>query len=488
MNNDSTIDDSQIYNIINSYFKRKEILVNHQIESYNDFIDNILPNILSQFFPLSLDFNNDSEISNITLVIKKINIEKPYYTENNGCSKIMDPNIARLRNYTYSISVLLDLDIAITINSGDSKVILPNKLLPNILLGKIPIIVKSKYCTSLHQKNNECIYDNGGYSIINGNEKILITQEKIISNSIQTFKNPKAISKYSYICEIRSINEKLFTIPKTVSIRITNKVNIYDNIIKISIPHLKQDIPVFVIFKALGCVSDKDIIYHIIDNNKSKIDETMIKILRLSLEETKDITTEIDALQYISKYVTNYYSSDNVKTSYICSILDKEYLPHLKDDKVKKIYFTGLMVNKLLKCYLKIDSPCDRDSYCNKRLETCGTLMGNLTYQCIMRIVRAIKIYITKEVSTGVWNINKNYYTVSHMCNSLGFKAIQIELSSIFRERLVLEKILFKDFSKVLLETYSKYYNKKIKYTKKSSINKKKTSINKKKSKNKSKI
>jgi hypothetical protein len=79
--------------------------------------------------------------------------------------------------------------------------------------------------------------------------------------------------------------------------------------------------------------------------------------------------------------------------------------------------------------------------------------------------------------------INKNYYTVSHMCNTLGFKAIQIELSSIFREKLVLEKILFKDFSKVLLETFSKYMNKKIKYTKKSSINKKKTSLNKKKSK-----
>ena len=77
--------------------------------------------------------------------------------------------------------------------------------------------------------------------------------------------------------------------------------------------------------------------------------------------------------------------------------------------------------------------------------------------------------------------INKNYYTVSHMCNLLGFKAIQIELSSIFRERLVLEKILFKDFSKVLLETYSKYMNKKIKYSKKN----KKLSIKKKKSRSK---
>ena len=58
---------------------------------------------------------------------------------------------------------------------------------------------------------------------------------------------------------------------------------------------------------------------------------------------------------------------------------------------------------------LQIDPPSDRDSYSNKRLETCGVLMGNLTYQCILRIVRDIKIYLTKEVSSGVWNIHKNY-------------------------------------------------------------------------------
>ena len=91
---------------------------------------------------------------------------------------------------------------------------------------------------------DECIYDVGGYSIINGNEKILITQEKIIPNKIQTFKNSKAISKYKYISEVRSIHEKKFTIPKTLSLKITNKLNIYDNTIKITIPHIKHDIPI----------------------------------------------------------------------------------------------------------------------------------------------------------------------------------------------------------------------------------------------------
>ena len=46
--------------IILEYFKQKDILVKHQLESYNDYIDNIIPNILSQFFPISIDINNEN--------------------------------------------------------------------------------------------------------------------------------------------------------------------------------------------------------------------------------------------------------------------------------------------------------------------------------------------------------------------------------------------------------------------------------------------
>ena len=107
------IDDSQTEKIINQYFKRENILLNHHIESYNELIDNIIPKILSQYFPLIININND-KINSIQIEIVNIHVNKPYYTENNGCSKIMTPHVARKRNYTYSIS--LNLDINITYN------------------------------------------------------------------------------------------------------------------------------------------------------------------------------------------------------------------------------------------------------------------------------------------------------------------------------------------------------------------------------------
>ena len=85
-------------------------------------------------------------------------------------------------------------------------------------------MVKSKYCI-LNQKGGgeECNYDVGGYFIINGNEKVIISQEKIANNLIHVYKNPKNYSKYSHICETRSLNENTFAIPKVSSIKITNK-------------------------------------------------------------------------------------------------------------------------------------------------------------------------------------------------------------------------------------------------------------------------
>ena len=66
--------------IIREYFKQKDILVKHQLESYNDYIDNIIPNILSQFFPISIDINNENiNVHKIEICYENYSIGNPYY-------------------------------------------------------------------------------------------------------------------------------------------------------------------------------------------------------------------------------------------------------------------------------------------------------------------------------------------------------------------------------------------------------------------------
>jgi DNA-directed RNA polymerase II subunit RPB2 len=261
---------------------------------------------------------------------------------------------------------------------------------------------------------DECKYDPGGYFIINGNEKVLISQEKIAPNIIQVFNNHKP-GKYSILSEVRSYPENVYTYPKTVSVKITSKSEKYNNHIRVTIPHLRKEIPIFILFKALGCNSAKDIYYHILDNNGSRLDTEMLKVLRPSIEEAVDIKTQNESIKYMINFInnTNYSNyqdaTEQIKMNYIVNNVLKDIFPHLGGCLIKKTHYLGLMVNKLLKVYLGVSSLDDRDSYTNKRIDTCGSLMANLTYQCMNRIVRDIKTNINKEVSTGEWNTGKSY-------------------------------------------------------------------------------
>jgi DNA-directed RNA polymerase, beta subunit/140 kD subunit len=234
----------------------------------------------------------------------------------------MTPILARRRNFTYSLSINVDVYYKIHSEENDINIISDEKIINNILLCKIPILVGSKYCVSKMNSQEECKYDPGGYFIINGNEKVLISQEKIAPNIIQVFNNQKQ-GKYSLLSEVRSSPEEVYTYPKTVSVKITSKSEKYNNYIRVSIPHLRKEIPIFILFKALGCNSEKDIYYHILDNNNSKLDYDILKVLRPSIQEAIDIKTQNESLRYMIKYInntnyTNYQdATENVKMNYI---------------------------------------------------------------------------------------------------------------------------------------------------------------------------
>ena len=404
--------------LLKVYFKDNS-LIKHQIESYNDFIDNIIPNILSQYFPLNIDLN-DEKISSIIINISNIYVEDAICIEGNGCTRIMTPDIARLRNYTYNIPIYIDIIISTSIKDNSTDIILPTKSIKGILLGRFPLIIGSKYCmlTKYPHLSNECKYDLGGYTIINGNEKVIISQERVANNIIQVFKNNKISSKYSYICEVRSCREDIFNIPRLTSIRITNKPGKYSNTIYVSIPNIKHDIPLSIIFRLFGFETDKEILYHIIDNSSKEEYNEMLKVLVPTLKNNEGVYTQPDAYSYMMKYLHNNLSSlsDDKKINYIKDYILINCIPHQKNGQNKALYI-GYMVNTLIKTYLDIYEPDDRDSYIHKRIDVSGILLGNLTFQCINKMVRDIKNYVIKEVSAGIHLLNNNYNDIINEIN-----------------------------------------------------------------------
>ena len=102
-------------------------------------------------------------------------------------------------------------------------------------------------------------------------------------------------------------------------------------------------------FRALGCERDETIVNYILDNDGSDIDNTILKILKPSIEESSEVQTEMEAITFISKHMNNnyyYVQNEDKKIQYIKQNILKEYLNHLGDEPLKKVFFTGFMINK----------------------------------------------------------------------------------------------------------------------------------------------
>ena len=136
--------------------------------------------------------------------------------------------------------------------------------------------------------------------------------------------------------------------------------------------------------------------------------------------ESSSIQTQMDGIRYMSHHINStnstIHNSDEVKYNYIRDVVLKDLLPHCPS-MTEKAARLGLMVQKLLKCHCKVEALDDRDSYQNKRVETCGVLIGNLVYQSLLRLAKEIKTNISKEISTGLWNVNNTYEDIINEIN-----------------------------------------------------------------------
>jgi DNA-directed RNA polymerase beta subunit len=338
----------------------------------------------------------------------------------------MTPTDARQRNFTYSSNLTVDIIITAKTLGDDNEYAIDTKQLNGVLLGKIPIMVKSNYCI-LNNKvalinGHECKYDYGGYFLINGNEKVIISQDRISENKTYVFVNNK-VSTYSHIAEIRSVQENKLGVPKITSLKLSAKGNQFGRFIRVNIHHIKNDIPIFILFKALGLTNDKDIIKYIVYDLDDQLNTVLINELIGSIEEANNIQCPKDALEYLSKYlnITGYpkeiLNNKIHRINIVRNVLSTEFLPHVGREFHKKALYLGYMVNKLLKCFLQLKEFDDRDSYINKKVDTPGVLMANLFRQYYGKVVKDMKNMIQKEINVGGWRATNKFINVINKVN-----------------------------------------------------------------------
>ena len=448
MTTHNNVDEKNIYNIINaneepwalieSYFKNKHLkqLIRHQLESYNYFVNTQIENTIEMFNPVRICSDHDyiKELNiyrlEIYVTFENFNIHRPQVYENNGATKIMFPQEARLRNFTYSGSMTVDLNIKYTIRNGENykNTLNYQKILKNIHIGKLPIMLRSDLCVLNQYKHlntnqtGECKMDPGGYFIINGSEKTCLGQERAAENQIYCFNISKNNTKWSWNAEMKCIPDWKCISPKQINIMISSKNNGFGNALYLQIPRLKNPIPLFIIFRAFNIISDKDICEKIILDIDDKKYKRMLYALQASVVDSNNYLTYDSAMRYITSNVI--YTPLNVdketgykrKNEFAIEVINNDIFPHCKTN-TQKIYMLGYMVNKLLQTSFGWIEESDRDSYLNKRIDLTGSLLNNLLRNYLNKVVKDMQKQIIREINSGSWKSNEDYENIINNTN-----------------------------------------------------------------------
>ncbi len=419
--------------IVNTLFKKS--VVNHHIASYNDLIptpDN--PNSVMQQIVdstkvtdedppgmMTLDrtktggkiikikfgrMNEDGEIEEPT-----IRIGKPEIKEATGATVQIAPMEARLRDMSYIAPLYLRLTV---IECEDGMCIEKEPEL--VKIGDFPVMVKSKICT-LHEDNIDDYLDTiskdktvlnwpyrqkleyigedpddpGGYFIIGGTERVLVSLEDLAPNRVLVEKE----ERYNTVVEVAKVFSQ-----RGGYRALTTMEKKSDGIIMVSVPAVAGSIPLVVLMKALGLEKDEDIYKAIVSN------ERMSVIVLANIEEAANpklyppngIRTNKDAIEYLEKRFAAGQAKE-YREKKISQILDSSLLPHLgtsKEDRIKKAYYLGRMARRILELHLGLRKEDDKDHLANKRLKLSGDLLEELFRTAFEALMKDLKYQLER--------------------------------------------------------------------------------------------
>ena len=428
----------QPWDVLNSYFEGGYLnkLVRHQLESYNNFVNFQIMRTIEMFNPVSIKSEKDfvphanKHRLEILITFENFHLFRPQIHENNGSIKIMFPQEARLRNFTYSSAMTIDMNVKYIVRGGDDleTVNVFHKNYAKVHIGKLPIMLKSDICVLQqykyvdHVHSGECKYDAGGYFIINGSEKTVQGQERAAENRTCVYNISKTSTKYTHSAEIKSIPDYKCISPKHIVLYISAKNNGFGYAISIQIPRIKQPVPLFVVFRALGLVSDKEICETVLLDLDSTRNKTMLENLKASIIESNEYLTTDKCIDYITGYAS--YVPINMdretgirkKRQFTVDVLNGDLFPHCQNMQ-QKIYYLGYMTRKLMCTRFDMDEISDRDSYINKRIDLTGPSLNNLFRNHFNKLVKDMEKQIIKEINTGSWRSTDDYANIINNTN-----------------------------------------------------------------------
>ena len=389
-------------------------LVDHHLASFNALLEKSIPTFIKVSNPYQLELS-DKRYIRVYIGGKdgsKISFESP--VDEHGGPIV--PHACRLDNTSYALTFKADIELEFAFPEGNSV----SKVFENIMIGQIPLMLRSKNCylTAMDgYEVGECKYELGGYFVIDGKERVLLTQELLGNNMMYAgTRKKKAVhdtegtglttgsgfeEPNEYYVGIKSISEDGSKGPSSHYLILPSTNKFEDDprlgggaphwgrdrrLCVIQLPGFVQPVPVMSVFAALGLTSDRDIYETVFagisDQDRLAYDDTFSQLVFSHKRHLGD-RTDLELLELSTK---RKYKSEVIENIY------ELMFPHVEKSENpgtmfrRKAYLLGQMVRMAIDISLERVPPSDRDNIEFKRFNTSGDLM----FQEFRRIYREV--------------------------------------------------------------------------------------------------
>jgi DNA-directed RNA polymerase subunit B len=368
--------------LLKAFFKEKGLVRQH-LDSYNEFIDHGLQEVIDEVGEISIEVPESPykvKLGQIWIIDPQTRITGPYATEVDGTKHEFYPMEARLRNLTYAAPIALEMTPVIDGREQDTEL---------VYIGNIPVMLKSKLCFLSQLSREELMAcgedpdDPGGYFVVNGSERVIVAMEDLAPNRIIVDMDEKGATPI--------YQSKIFSTTVGFRARIELKIKA-DGAIYVSVPGVPSEIPFVVLMHALGLESDKEIAEAI------SLEKEIQSTLDSSFEKSLGVDTSKDAILFIGNRVAHgqveEYRIQRAETA-----IDKNFLPHVgrtPQSRKDKALFLGEMACRAIELKLGRRRPDDKDHFKNKRLRLAGPLLADLFRIAFRNLTRDIKYQLER--------------------------------------------------------------------------------------------
>lgn len=407
--------------VLDRYYEHNDYFVSHHhLHSFNEFMERGIRAIIrsmNQDFKMLKDekISVDGQERDIVRTVQVwmggdaeasgVYVDRPVIIDSKSSeARLMFPNEARLRGLTYACNIYCDIRLDF---EADGKLI-GTKLLEKFRIGLVPLMLHSDMCV-LHGQSQEvlremgeCVYDQGGYFIVGGKEKVLVARESLVYNRL--FVNKVANSDVPPFVEyegwVRAVEPDGDLFPKTVRFTIyKNDVTQKRNAVDVQVPKLKGKVPLFVLFRALGLESDRDIFNIVLGEHMNEASSPMTAIMRSSAIAAANVGVfdQLSAARFMVER-TDYRTIERIK-----QILMNDFFPNAGKTFEQKLVYLAYVVGKLLRMCTGVDPITNRDTYEHKRVNVSGNKLTGLFRDVYARFRKVAKNRLDFEYYTGPW-------------------------------------------------------------------------------------